>query len=323
MRKLRRCVLRLCLFVACLAPCALPNAQARTKTATARQTGTPRPTAYPAADYAADVVVLVDGKPVARGLLIGGTVYLPIRATAEALSVSVSWDSVTHVVSLSTAPVSAGPPVGATPATLTPVASAATTSPTPPRAFNADLQKRALAFLESRFPPPIPPTRPQLMSPPQPVLPPPVYIPPVPTHPTQGGYAHYQYGKDKAEYEIAVREEYARQRQAATILADYQHQCDAATADYQQALAEYEKKLREFDARVLSRSEALAAANLVAAAAGTPAESDSWQALSTALGRILVRLTLTPEESKVAGELARLAAQEALLLPSGKAAPGV
>jgi hypothetical protein len=162
------------------------------------------------------------------------------------------------------------------------------------------------------------------VSPPQPVLPPPVYIPPVPLKPTDRRVSSaFQYGRDKAEYDNAVEEEYARQERVATILADYRRECDAATAAYHRGLANYDRELREFDACVLSRSEALAAANLVAAAAGTPAEPDSWQALSTLLGQVSKRLPLTPEESKVADELARLTTQEALLPPSGEAAPGL
>ena len=286
------------------------------------QGSAPRPSTYRAPEHAADVVVLVHGKPVARALLIGGTVYLPVRATAEALGVSVSWDSATRVVSLSTTPASAGPPVAVTPATPAPVAPAATTPPTPPRAFNADLQKRALAFLELRFPPPNSPTRPQLVSPPQPVLPPPVYIPPAPVKPTDGHvYSSFTYGMNKAEYESAVRQEHTRQTITTMMVAAYQRECDGATATYQQALADYEKELREFDARSLLRSQNLATANLVATAAGTPAEPDSWETLSKVLGQVSERSPLTPGESEVAAELARLAAQEALLPPSGASAP--
>ena len=298
MRSLRASLLRLCLFVACVALCA------------------------PLSAYASDVVVLLDGKPVARGLLIGGTVYLPVRATAEALGLSVSWDTATRVVSLSTAAAGAGPPIAATPATPAPVAPAAIIPPTPPRAFNADLQKRALAFLELRFPPPNSPMRPQLVSPPQPVLPPPVYIPPVPVKPTRGNVGEsYVYGQEKAGHDMAETMERIRQMKAARILADYQRECDVATARYQQALADYEKELREFDAYSLLRSQTLAAANLVAAAACTPVEPDSWQTLSNVLDQVSASPALMSEESKVAAELARLAAQEALLPPSAAPSP--
>jgi hypothetical protein len=145
--------------------------------------------------------------------------------------------------------------------------------------------------------------------------------------PTRGGgigaaYVDaYNYGIEKGAHDRAVMLDYARQRKAEMILADYQQECDVATARYQQALADYEKELREFDACSLLRSQTLAGANLVTAAAGTPAEPDSWEALSKVLGQVSARPLLTPEESEVAAELARLAAQEALLPPSGAPAP--
>ncbi|QYK68242.1 glycoside hydrolase family protein [Paenibacillus sp. S02] len=45
--------------------------------------------------------VLVNGKPIADGLLIGGKTYVPLRALGEALGATVGWDGKTNTATVS------------------------------------------------------------------------------------------------------------------------------------------------------------------------------------------------------------------------------
>jgi len=44
--------------------------------------------------------VIIDGKPIADGVIVDGSVYVPIRAVGDAIGAKIGWDNQTKTATL-------------------------------------------------------------------------------------------------------------------------------------------------------------------------------------------------------------------------------